>query len=422
VFGALHVPGSLPKADVLQEVARTFTPRFELAAPDLVLLDLDGLGRLWPSMRSLGEALLEASRGHGLADPRVALAWTRVAARILARSRPGLTLVPAGSESAALADLPLAHLALTEDRLKLLQRWGLRTLGELARLPAVGLAERLGPDGPRLRRLARGEDETPLVPTVPPESFEATLEVDWPVEGIEPLSFLLSRVLESLCKGLCARGRQAVTLTLDLLLTDGGHHRCALSPAVPSAEARTWRTLLLLDLEASPPGEAVQALTVRAEPTPAREVQLSLIDPALLSPEKLLSTMARLHEWTSEGRAGAITILDTHRPGGFVLGTFAPGTVPPSRLRPPLWPRVALRAFRPPRPAQVRLERGEPTHLTAPGIAGPVRDRAGPWRASGDWWDVAWSREEWDVALDGGVFRIFRDRMRGEWFVEAELD
>jgi protein ImuB len=52
-----------------------------------------------------------------------------------------------------------------------------------------------------------------------------------------------------------------------------------------------------------------------------------------------------------------------------------------------------------------------------------VLDRAGPWRASGDWWDAAWSREEWDVLLSTtGVYRVFRDLARGEWFVEGELD
>jgi hypothetical protein len=36
---------------------------------------------------------------------------------------------------------------------------------------------------------------------------------------------------------------------------------------------------------------------------------------------------------------------------------------------------------------------------------------------------VAWSREEWDVALHGaGLYRIFRDRMREAWFVEGEMD
>jgi len=54
---------------------------------------------------------------------------------------------------------------------------------------------------------------------------------------------------------------------------------------------------------------------------------------------------------------------------------------------------------------------------------GGVVDRAGPWRASGDWWDGAYSREEWDVTLGGaGLYRIFRDRLRDAWFVEGELD
>jgi len=60
--------------------------------------------------------------------------------------------------------------------------------------------------------------------------------------------------------------------------------------------------------------------------------------------------------------------------------------------------------------------------VAASGLGGAVQARAGPWRVSGDWWDVAWSREEWDVALAGGIYRIFHDRMRGSWFVEGEID
>jgi protein ImuB len=86
-------------------------------------------------------------------------------------------------------------------------------------------------------------------------------------------------------------------------------------------------------------------------------------------------------------------------------------------------PRLALRAFRPPLPAQVRVEAGAPVYVSASGVSGPVTDCAGPWRASGDWWDVAWSREEWDVAIAGrGLYRIFRDRLRETWFVDAEFD
>ena len=434
MYGGLHSPGPLPTPGALVDLAREFTPRVEAFGSTPVLLDLQGLGRAWPSPRALGEALLEAARLR-CREPRVALAGSRVAALLVSQGREGLTVLAPGEETAALAPLPLSLLALDPDREETLRGWGLRTLGDLAALPAAGLAERLGPDAPRLRRLARGEDDVPLVATPLPECFACTLELEWPVDGLEPLSFILARVLEPLCARLIERGRRAVSLVLELTLVDGSVHPRALHPAAPSSDPRTWRTLLLLDLEAHPPRDAIQALTLRAEPTPARTVQFSLLDPAQPSPERLAETMARLHEWTSAGRGGAPVLLDTHRPGAFVMGSFAPGAYvfrslgSVDRAQPPLArslsggaPRIALRVFRPPRPAQVSLRERMPVFVSAGGVRGAVLDLAGPWRASGDWWDVAWSREEWDVALAAGVYRIFLDRLREAWFLEGELD
>jgi len=420
MYGGLHSAGPLPTPGALVDLAREFTPRVEAFGSTPVLLDLQGLGRAWPSPRALGEALLEAARLR-CHEPHVALAGSRVAALLVSQGREGLTVLAPGEEAAALAPLPLSLLALDPEREETLRGWGLRTLGDLAALPATGLAERLGPDAPRLRRLARGEDDAPLVATPRPESFACTLELEWPVDGLEPLSFILARVLEPLCARLVERGRRAVSLALELGLVDGSVHRRALHPAAPSSDPRTWRTLLLLDLEIHPPRDAIQALTLRAEPTPARIVQFSLLDPAQPSPERLAETMARLHEWTASGRGGAPVLLDTHRPGAFVMGSFAPGPFAGSRA-PQGPPRIALRVFRPPRPAQVSLREGVPVFVSAGAVRGAVLDLAGPWRASGDWWDVAWSREEWDVALAGGIYRIFRDRLREAWFLEGELD
>jgi protein ImuB len=250
-----------------------------------------------------------------------------------------------------------------------------------------------------------------------------TLDLEWPIDGLEPLSFLLARLLAPLCEGLTSRGKKAAALALELALVDGSTHTRELRPAAPSAEPRTWRTLALLDLEAHPPRDAIQALTLRARPTPARFVQFSLLDPAQPSPERLAETLARFHAWTAAGRGGAAVLLDTHRPGAFALCSFAPGPAP--RLPFSLTPRVALRAFRPPLPARVVVREGGPAFVAFAGARGPVLERAGPWRASGDWWDVAWSREEWDVALGGeggGLYRIYLDRLRGEWLAEGELD
>lgn len=427
MFGGLFSPrldAAPPReAGRLLALARELTPRAESASPGLVVLDLHGLGRLWPSPEALGESLLASARRSGVDDARVAVAWTRTTAAIVARAREGLTLVPPGSEAAALAPLSLELLPLADGHRHLFRLWGLRTLGDLARLPAVGLSERLGREGPALRRLARGEDATPLVPTPADERFESTLEIDWPVDGLEPLSFLLLRVLESLCLALRQRGRSATALTVSLGLVDGTRHVRTLRPAAPSVDPRTWRTLIRLELEAHPPADAVQSIGVRAESTEARVVQFSLLDPAQPSPERLAETLGRLRSWTEAGRAGAPALLDTHRPGAFVVQTFSPPPYRGSRVRAPLWPRVVLRLFRPPRPAHVRLEAGAPAHVDARGVRGTVRERAGPWRASGDWWDVAWSREEWDVALaDGAVYRLVLDRMKEEWLVEGVLD
>ena len=421
MYGGLHSPTELPSEGALVLLARSFTPRVQAFGATPVLMDLMGLGRVFKTAEELGSAIAREAKERALLT-HVAIASSRVAALVLARARPGLTVVIPGQEAGALASLPLACLDLPEERALLLRRWGLRTLGELAALPSAGLFERLGPEGPRLSRLARGEDEAPLVPTPPPESFCSTLELEWAIDGLEPLSFLLARVLAPLCESLTGRGRKAMALELELRLVDGSTHVQELRPAAPSAEPRTWRTLALLDLEAHPPKDAIQALTLRASPTPARFVQFSLLDPAQPSPERLAETLARLHEWTKDGKGGAPRLIDTHRPGAFVVETFAPGMASVRANALPS-PRLALRAFRPPRPATLRLSGGAPTFVSARGVHGAVTDRAGPWRSSGDWWDVAWSREEWDVALaSGGLYRIYRDRLREAWFVEGELD
>ena len=431
MFGGLHAPRLLPDAGALVAVARSFTPRVEARGPTPVLLDLSGLGRLWPTPHALGRALIDAAAARAI-EVQAALAFTREAALVVARACPGLSVVPAGGEAAALAPLPLALLELEAEHAELLARWGLRTIGELARLPPAALAARLGPEGSRLVHRARGEDAGAFVTAPLPERFETTLELDWPVEGLEPLAFLLSRVLEPLTATLATRGAKAAALAVELGLTDATTHTRTLRPIAPSGDARTWRTLVLLDLEAHPPRDAIARITLRASPTPARAAQFSLLDPALPSPERLAETLARLHAWTASGRSGSPQLVDTHRPGAFAVSSFAPGALARGRraATAPV-PRVALRAYRPPRLAHVLTQAGVPTFVAAPGVRGAVAAAAGPWRVSGDWWDAAFSREEWDVALRsqpgpapaaGGAFRVFLDRLRGEWFVEGELD
>src|SRR5207245_216863 len=94
--------------------------------------------------------------------------------------------------------------------------WGLRTVGELAALPADEVTARLGQLGIAWQSLARGLDVGPMVPTLAEERFVSSIELEWPIEGLEPLSFVLTRLLEPLSTELERRDRGAAVLHVTL--------------------------------------------------------------------------------------------------------------------------------------------------------------------------------------------------------------
>jgi protein ImuB len=271
------------------------------------------------------------------------------------------------------------------------------------------------------------------VPAVPEERFEQAMDLEWPIDELEPLAFVLGRLMEPLSAHLERRDRGAAVLHVRLhLITREVHERSLQLPA-PMRDARTLRTLALLDLESNPPPAAIDRVVVAVDPTPARVVQFSLITRPLPSPEQLSTLMARLTALMGEGRCGSPQHVDSWKPGAFAMRPFNPRELDrlpiqsshlPKRLD---VPPTALRRFRHPIPVRVRLESGTPARLTTDrrGLAGGrIAACAGPWRSSGAWWDSdVWSRDEWDVALpDGQAYRLFHDRESGNWFLDGIVD
>ena len=470
----------------LLRVAQQFSPRVAWVGRDALVLDAGGLGRLFGEPRELGAELRRGLADAGL-ETRIALAGTRTAARLLVHARAGLTVTAAGEEAAVLAPLPIAllpHVLVSPheagDRpdlapgaadgprppgrfyrsspvqeivrprrqkvpgarsaaeraaaewLETFRRWGLRTLGDLAALPAGELAARFGDAGPALQQLARGADPAPLVPLAGDERFEETLPLEWPIEGLEPLSFVLARLCDPLCAHLDRRGRAAAVLHVELRLVTRACWTRRLDLPAPVNDPRTLRTLALLDLESSPPPAAIDAVTVRVDPTPARTLQFSLLERARPAPDQVATLTARLTALMGERRVGRAVLLDTHRPDACRLEPFTgedairagSGGRPADRAA-----GAALRRLRPPVPARVEIVEGRPVAVQVAGgsdrIGGAIEHAAGPWRASGDWWasGEAWDRDEWDVALAAGaVCRLVRDRRRDCWYLDGLYD
>ena len=477
MFGALYAAEGTDHR-VLETVAREFSPRIEVCSPREITLDLSGLERLFGEARAIAHELRRTAADRGV-QVRVAIAGTRTAARLFVHHRAGITVIDRGSEAEMLASLPLGLLdafggsaPMARARrgtrpttpnfqpptsqpestpTETLRRWGLRTLGEFAALPSDDVAARLGVAGVEWQRVARGEDQHPLVPALPDERFEQTLELEWPIEGLEPLSFVLGRLMEPLSVHLERRDRGAAVLHIRLYLITRTVHERSLQLPAPMRDARALRTLALLDLESHPPDAAIDRVTVAVEPTPGRVVQFSLLTRPLPSPEQLSTLNARLAALMGEGRCGSPEPVDSWRPGAFAMKPFNPGSGigdqgsgtdripnPGSRI-----PTTALRRFRTPISARVRVEDGRPVRVEQRGLGGRVEVAAGPWRTSGAWWVAdEWNRDEWDVALgDGVTYRVFHERLRthasegeagrvsprprsgeGGWFIEGIVD
>ena len=460
------------KLAALAQIARDFSPRVETHGDRIVTLDIGGLERLIGPPRTIGEELRRTAADAGL-RVHIAVAATAAAAMLLAYGRAGLTVVPAGEEASALAVLPvevLYGLQTSGSRLQAsrptpdaqspkpvvsslepitsLSRWGLRTLGDLAALSASELSARLGQEGVRWQRLARGEDARPLVPAGEAARFEESLELEWPLDELEPLSFVLARLFEPLCQRLEREDRGVVTLHVRLTLVtsastrsvtaglrenldEGGrelHERTIDLPA-PMRDPRVLRTLAMLDLESNPPPAPGDRVSVSADVTEGRVLQFGLFARALPA-DKLATLLARLNALAGSDRVGAPSLVDTYRPGAFAMAPFAPsltpGPVSVSRVSPHV-----LRRFRSPIPARVMLEQERPVRVQTDrrGFGGGRVERAeGPWRSSGDWWKPssggqAWNCDEWDVTLsDGTCCRISQSLDEGKWWVNGVLD
>jgi protein ImuB len=469
-----------PTSDLLT-IARDFSPRIMRVGDREVLLDVAGLGRLIGDPPAIARELRRSIVEAGV-DASLAIAPTQTMARLLATQASGYPIE-------RFAEIPVALLQPLEtlppamnhrDRVRpyaTFEKWGIATLGDLAALPAAGLSSRLGRRGVALQRLARGLDPRPFVPDPETPRYIGRLELEWPIEQLEPLSFVFARLLDPLAIALERADRGAAAIHLELRLTDRSTHARVLQLPAAMRDPRVLRTLLLLDLESGPPCAAIDIVTIELDPAPARITQFSLLQRALPSPETLSTLTARLSALVGESRVGSPVPVDSHAPDAFEMARYAPGDDGVGATgangaagamgagaagagAAAATGALVLRRQRVPPAIRVSVGHGRPVHLASSRRVmphGAVVQAAGPWRTSGGWWspdrcraegkgpgdraegratgreplvapklrssEGGWNRDEWDVALTtGAVCRIYQDRTTERWFLEGIYD
>ena len=306
---------------------------------------------------------------------------------------------------------------------------GIRSLGDLAALPRTELAARLGQSGISLQKMACGEDIQPFQSYVVKPHFEEHQELDWSMESLEALAFILAGMLDRLCTRLESHGLAAESLTVVLKLLNHPPYERTLGLAFPIHNAKILLSLIRLKLRSHPPQAAILGISLRVKSAPPQVFQYSLFHPSVPNPEKLSRTLARLTTLIGEDRIGSPILLYTHRPDAFRMGPLhlKQRSNPSSSLTPQdrqsstnqRYPfqsmsQLSLRRFRPPVPTDIRPQQ--------------IVSWAGPWRSSGDWWTETltaskWSRDEWDIELtDGTICRVYWDYQKKAWFFDGIYD
>jgi protein ImuB len=306
-----------------------------------------------------------------------------------------------------------------------------RTCAALAALPVLDLSERLGQEGVRLHALARGENARALILAEPAAYFEEEMELDDAVEELEPLAFILGRLLDQLCARLNARSLavQVIRVRFDLerspeknirtLKEDSRQKEGAaiyeksVTLPLPMRDSKMLLRLLRLKLQADPPAAPICKVIIAVDPAAPRSTQGGLFVAGFPDPEKWELMIARLTNLVGEANVGSPELMDTHLQGEFRMDRFATFSKEPGLARNrksvpakedgravPQEPVAAFRVFRPPFAAKVELREECPVRIVFCGVRAEVIAASGPWRTSGNWWgEGVWQHDEWDIEI-----------------------
>src|SRR6185295_13260460 len=152
--------------------------------------------------------------------------------------------------------------------------------------------------------------------------FTNSIELDYPIAELEPLSFILARLLNQICASLNSYALATNAIQVEMKLENRATHELKLNLPYPMRDHKVFLKLLLLDTEMHPPPAAVVAVRMNCDPVKPRLLQTGLFIPLAPEPEKLELTLARLAKLVGAANIGSPELLDTHRPDAFRINRF----------------------------------------------------------------------------------------------------
>jgi protein ImuB len=404
----------------LAGIAAAFTPQVSIEAPDGLLLEIKPSIRLFGGLRELcrrlrDACLADAVLAQACAQPRFTLAPTALAALVAARAGARCFITDAAVLPARLKLLPLSALRWPEQENLRLLGMGVRTLGELMRLPRAGFAKRFGPT--QLADLDRllGRRADPRPRHTRRERYLGRVDLDHELDQHEGILHALRPLLGELEQFLRERQRGITALQSRFHHYRAAPTRCALRLAAPEANAERLLSLLRERLATLVLPEPVRRCELRSGALTERK----LVSQSLWSPGErghspageMPALVEHLRARLGAGAVYGIRRVAEHRPenaqvvaepalgapGAKRTGDTSAIVVRRPPFRRPLW---LLQV-----PRELDSQRGRPRHR------GVLELLAGPERIESGWWDGADVQRDYYMASDtrGARFWIYRE-------------
>lgn len=428
----------------LAERCVRFTPRVSIESPDGLVLEVRGSLNLFGGAAALCTAIEDELRAAG-AQPQLALAPTPLGALCGARAGQRFIVEDRAAFVGSIAPLPLTVLRFPEDTVQRLASAGVRSIGQVLRLPRTGFARRFG---------RRALDTLDRLAGRAPEMRRAFQARERFRSRIEPAYELthLDAVLAFLEPGIATmedflRSRQAGITALTCRLRHREHETTVyrLGFARPAFEAAAIVTLL---------AERLANMTLPA-PVIACELRSSLLVANALASDSLWKPGE--HGGTASGQAAmlverlrarfgsenvhGLAVVAEHRPEA-AWCVAEPRQEAPACAQAPASKQASASTQAPARtqaPAQADIIQGaltcgsrplwllrEPQCLEVangrPRHAGSLRLIDGPERLETGWWDGGDISRDYYVARDarGGRLWIYRERLPPHrWFLHG---
>lgn len=408
------------EAQLLTQTARLFqayTPVVSIEEPDELLLEVRGSCKLFGSLQSLMDRI-EGDLMRLSLNANTAVSPTPESALWFARTGSAARrIVPPRELRAALSSVPLAALRWPMDIELRLFRFGVRTIGDLLRLPRGGLARRIGID--RLKELDQAIGRQPSLrkPLHTAETYVDRVPLDFEIETTTLLGIVLLRCLERLADFLRRR-----ELTIGELVVDLVHREQKVTPlhiglARSTANVSHLGTLIHETLNHLTLAAPVREIVVKVErllPPMGIAGDLFYKDQhgAATHEERKARLIEQFHSRLGDKAPWSLQAVADHRPEcaqrhhRLTLSNEPRQAQPPERLpRRPLWllhePRLVSRDGRDSQPFAI--------------VSGPESIELG-------WWDQRFIDRDYFIAhsRQGSLWWVFSERARpGHWYLHG---